>query len=281
MLTQRQDNLTKEILSGLTEDSSGIGQFHCREVYAHYVRVQPEPVSNPTLVAVSDACANDIGIQLPTTDAAKDLFARVFSGCELAIGLDYPFATAYGCHSHGYWAGQMGDGRAMSLGYILRPLGDLLIGCAAQEVTDDDSRHAAAETVLLPLIQRKTDGDIDLSLLREVQLKGCGRTPFSRRFDGRAVLRSCIREFLASEAMHHLGVPTARALCIVRTGQTIERPWYAPVTIGETLPFIMFLMALLIVLLQIKMTKMAMGMSIIVRSHLILRMNFTERRAPS
>ena len=60
----------------------------------------------------------------------------------------------------------------------------------------------------------------------EVQLKGAGVTPYSRRFDGRAVLRSCIREFLASEAMHHLRVPTTRALAVVTTGETISRAWY-------------------------------------------------------
>ena len=61
----------------------------------------------------------------------------------------------------------------------------------------------------------------------EVQLKGAGVTPYSRRFDGRAVLRSCVREFLASEHMHALGVPTTRALCIVTTGEDVMRAWYA------------------------------------------------------
>lgn len=60
----------------------------------------------------------------------------------------------------------------------------------------------------------------------EVQLKGAGTTPFSRRFDGRAVLRSSVREFLASEAMHHLGVPTTRALAVVASGDTVQRAWY-------------------------------------------------------
>ena len=50
---------------------------------------------------------------------------------------------------------------------------------------------------------------------RDIQLKGAGPTPYSRHADGRAVLRSSIREFLCSEAMHHLGVPTTRALSIV------------------------------------------------------------------
>lgn len=63
----------------------------------------------------------------------------------------------------------------------------------------------------------------------ELQLKGAGRTPFCRGADGRAVLRSSIREFLASEAMHHLGVPTTRALSlVVSTSDTVSRPWYTP-----------------------------------------------------
>lgn len=60
----------------------------------------------------------------------------------------------------------------------------------------------------------------------ELQLKGCGRSPFSRGFDGKAVVRSSIREFLASEAMHHLNVSTTRALCVIGTGDQIQRPWY-------------------------------------------------------
>ena len=63
----------------------------------------------------------------------------------------------------------------------------------------------------------------------ELQLKGAGRTPFARGADGRAVLRSSIREFLASEAMHSLGIETTRALSLVRSenGDTVNRPWYS------------------------------------------------------
>jgi uncharacterized protein YdiU (UPF0061 family) len=57
----------------------------------------------------------------------------------------------------------------------------------------------------------------------ELQLKGSGRTPYSRTADGKAVLRSSIREFLCSEAMHHLGVPTTRALSLVTTGEEVMR----------------------------------------------------------
>lgn len=62
----------------------------------------------------------------------------------------------------------------------------------------------------------------------ELQLKGAGKTPFHRGADGRAVLRSSIREFLASEAMHHLGIATTRALSLVESKtDTVNRPWYS------------------------------------------------------
>jgi len=60
----------------------------------------------------------------------------------------------------------------------------------------------------------------------DIQLKGSGPTPYSRRGDGRATLRAMLREYLMSEAMHHLGIPTSRSLSVVRTGETVvrERP---------------------------------------------------------
>ncbi|MEE7547734.1 YdiU family protein, partial [Xanthomonas sp. Kuri4-1] len=97
-----------------------------------------------------------------------------------------PYAANYGGHQFGHWAGQLGDGRATALGE--------LIGA-------DGRRH-------------------------ELQLKGAGPTPYSRGADGRAVLRSSIREFLCSEAMHHLGVPTTRALCLVGTGEAVVRDMF-------------------------------------------------------
>jgi serine/tyrosine/threonine adenylyltransferase len=94
-----------------------------------------------------------------------------------------PFAAAYGGHQFGTWAGQLGDGRAIALG----------------EVTDRTGKH------------------------QMLQLKGAGPTPYSRRADGRAVLRSSVREFLCSEAMAHLGIPTTRALSLVVTGEQVVR----------------------------------------------------------
>jgi uncharacterized protein YdiU (UPF0061 family) len=97
-----------------------------------------------------------------------------------------PFAARYGGHQFGNWAGQLGDGRAIALG----------------QVTAVDGSH------------------------QEIQLKGAGPTPFSRRGDGRAVLRSSLREFLCSEAMHYLGVPTTRALSLVATGDDVVRDMF-------------------------------------------------------
>jgi uncharacterized protein YdiU (UPF0061 family) len=97
-----------------------------------------------------------------------------------------PYAARYGGHQFGHWAGQLGDGRAIVLG----------------------------ET-------RARDGS-----RQELQLKGAGRTPYSRHADGRAVLRSSIRELVCSEAMHHLGVPTTRALSLVATGEEVERDMF-------------------------------------------------------
>jgi serine/tyrosine/threonine adenylyltransferase len=94
-----------------------------------------------------------------------------------------PLASVYSGHQFGIWAGQLGDGRA-------HLLGDL----------------------------KGVDGQ-----RWELQLKGAGPTPYSRRADGRAVLRSSIREFLASEAMVGLGIPTTRALSLVTSDQPVIR----------------------------------------------------------
>lgn len=109
-----------------------------------------------------------------------------FSGHLVLPGMD-PYAACYGGHQFGYWAGQLGDGRAITLGEV--KCGDNAPG-------------------------------------QELQLKGAGKTPYSRRADGRAVLRSSLREFICSEAMHHLGVPTTRALCLVATGDEVLRDMF-------------------------------------------------------
>ncbi len=94
-----------------------------------------------------------------------------------------PLAAIYAGHQFGHYVPQLGDGRAILLGEVVHPSG---------------SRW-------------------------EVQLKGAGRTPYSRGGDGRAVLRSSIREYLCSEAMHGLGIPTTRALCITGSDLPVHR----------------------------------------------------------
>ncbi|ALO46262.1 protein adenylyltransferase SelO [Pseudohongiella spirulinae] len=97
-----------------------------------------------------------------------------------------PYAACYGGHQFGQWAGQLGDGRVINLG--------------EWQAADDQNWT--------------------------LQLKGAGRTPYSRHADGRAVLRSSIREYLCSEAMHHLGIPTTRALSLVETGDMVVRDMF-------------------------------------------------------
>lgn len=97
-----------------------------------------------------------------------------------------PLATNYGGHQFGHWAGQLGDGRAILLGEVAGAGGGRW----------------------------------------ELQLKGAGPTPYSRTADGRAVLRSSVREFVCSEAMHHLGVPTTRALSLVASGEDVVRDMF-------------------------------------------------------
>ncbi len=94
-----------------------------------------------------------------------------------------PLAMAYAGHQFGAWVPQLGDGRAILLG----------------EVIDQDG------------------------IRRDMQLKGAGRTPFSRMGDGRAVLGPVLREYIVSEAMAALGIPTTRALAAVTTGEKIMR----------------------------------------------------------
>ena len=150
---------------------------------ACYSRVDPTPVRAPQTIAYAAEVAALLGL---SEDFCKsDAFAQVFSGNARLEGMQ-PWAACYGGHQFGHWAGQLGDGRAISLGEVM--------GHGGQRW--------------------------------ELQLKGAGPTPYSRASDGRAVLRSSIREFLCSEAMHHLGVPTTRALSLVRTGDMVVRDMF-------------------------------------------------------
>lgn len=94
-----------------------------------------------------------------------------------------PLAMVYSGHQFGVWAGQLGDGRALLIGQVRNEFGELW----------------------------------------DIQIKGAGLTPYSRMGDGRAVLRSCIREYLCSEAMAALDIPTTRALAVIASGEDVYR----------------------------------------------------------
>src|SRR5689334_7864977 len=155
-----------------------------RQVHgALFSHVEPTPVIAPRVVAYSREVAAMLGID--EAEIASPEFAQVFGGNALLEEMQ-PYAANYGGHQFGHWAGQLGDGRAITLGEVINDAGERW----------------------------------------ELQLKGAGKTPYSRSADGRAVLRSSIREFLCSEAMHHLGVPTTRALCLVATGEEVVRDMF-------------------------------------------------------
>ncbi len=99
-----------------------------------------------------------------------------------------PIAMAYAGHQFGYFVPQLGDGRAILIGEMRNQAG----------------------------------------MRRDIQLKGCGRTPYSRSGDGRAALGPVLREYLVSEAMHALGIPSTRALASVTTGETVRREAAVP-----------------------------------------------------
>ncbi|KAA3436183.1 protein adenylyltransferase SelO [Rufibacter hautae] len=146
-----------------------------------YSKAIPTPVNKPELLAWSEELAQDLGIEKPT--GQKDI--DILGGNYVAPSM-YPYAACYAGHQFGNWAGQLGDGRAITLGEWVAPDGKSW----------------------------------------ELQLKGAGLTPYSRRADGRAVLRSSVREYLMSEAMHYLGVPTTRALSLVSTGDKVLRDMF-------------------------------------------------------
>ncbi len=148
-----------------------------------YTRLLPAPLPAPYLVCASAAAAALIDLDLASF--ATDDFLQIFSGNRMPAAAK-PLAQVYSGHQFGVWAGQLGDGRALLLGEVAAP-------------------------------------GIPPAGTLELQLKGSGQTPYSRMADGRAVLRSSIREFLCSEAMAALGIPTSRALCVIGSDLHVMR----------------------------------------------------------
>ncbi|KAL9187343.1 hypothetical protein ACHAXT_001446 [Thalassiosira profunda] len=221
----------------------------------HYVSVRPTPLKNPKLVLHSPELLRELGFR--EDEAASAPFVKYFSGdvdgafegIDVAVadasdaddaGMVYEkeietWATPYALSIMGrrytnncpYGTGDgYGDGRAISVGEILVPH----TGKDAMTCEDDEAKEG--------------DGYPTEASRYELQLKGAGQTPFCRGADGRAVLRSSIREFLASEAMHHLGISTTRALSLIvsdtsvdgTSGDTSTRPWYSDSAQTRELP---------------------------------------------
>lgn len=144
-----------------------------------YAKAEPTPVPQARILAWSEELAADLEMRAPDS-----IDREILAGNKTTSSM-YPYAACYAGHQFGNWAGQLGDGRAITLG-------------------EWESKKG----------------------IFELQLKGAGPTAYSRRADGRAVLRSSVREYLISEAMHFLNVPTTRALSLVATGEKILRDMF-------------------------------------------------------
>ncbi len=144
-----------------------------------YEKVDPTPIKNPKLMALSSSCLALLGLP---KDINKDELVAWLNGTIQLKG-EQRISTRYAGHQFGQWAGQLGDGRAISLGEVINSKGERW----------------------------------------EVQTKGSGLTPFSRMGDGKAVIRSSVREFLCSEAMQALGIPTTRALALMNGEDEVYR----------------------------------------------------------
>jgi uncharacterized protein YdiU (UPF0061 family) len=189
------------LLESLQADpqARGDGQDHRpRQVFSgHYVPVTPTPLPAPEYVAHSRTLFHDLG--LSDALAHEEAFRRVFSG-DLSVALEpmrpVGWATGYALSIYG-------------TEYIQQcPFG-----------TGNGYGDGRAISVFEGLFNGKR---------WELQLKGGGPTPYCRGADGRAVLRSSVREFLAQEFMHALGVPTSRSLTLyVSRAETVRRPWYS------------------------------------------------------
>ncbi|MBJ7491825.1 MAG: YdiU family protein [Synechococcales cyanobacterium SupBloom_Metag_052] len=196
---QRADYSLMESLHA-DPQASGDGDDHQpRQVFSgHYVPVTPTPIPAPEYVAHSKTLFNELGL---SDDLAHDHeFRRLFSG-DISVAREpmrpLGWATGYALSIYG-------------TEYIQQcPFG-----------TGNGYGDGRAISVFEGLFKGKR---------WEMQLKGGGPTPYCRGADGRAVLRSSVREFLAQEFMHALGVPTSRSLTLYMSrSETVRRPWYSP-----------------------------------------------------
>lgn len=211
---QGENTLRKYLVEYQVELMDGSHHFPRQVRKAHFTSVLPEKVPKPYLIGASRSCADMLNLDSNELTSAE--FAAVFSGNKLLPSLGTPYATVYGCHSYGQWFGQLGDGRALSIGEVYTAQKNNIEDIYTSHRTDNSStgakhdtsattKHSTAESSTTgtgagaTAISRAVDHYGDHVI--ELQLKGCGRSPYSRGFDGKAVLRSSIREFLG-ERVH-------------------------------------------------------------------------------
>ena len=166
---------------------------------SHFSPVMASRLLDPIVVSSNKLLAKELGIDPDNLDSPEML--EVMSGNFMTANIK-PIALVYSGHQFGVWAGQLGDGRAMTLGEL--PV--------ASELSHSELSHSEL-----------SHSELSHSELWDIQLKGAGPTPYSRFADGRAVLRSSIREYLCSEAMHGLGIATTRALSLVDSKTAVYR----------------------------------------------------------
>ena len=174
---------------------------------ALFTFVRPEETETPELLGISRTALHDIGLKdgVENTEEFKDVVAgnKFYWDNQTEEGI-YPWAQCYGGWQFGSWAGQLGDGRAISL---------------------FESTNPSTKTRY------------------ELQLKGAGRTPYSRFADGKAVLRSSIREFIVSEALNGLHIPTTRALALTLAPKsTVRRERLEPGAIVARFAYVLFIL---------------------------------------
>lgn len=166
---------------------------------------------SPQLVMLNDELASQLGLSPQWLRSEAGLKFLTGHGADhgadsdtdtppCAGAYETPVATAYAGHQFGNFAGLLGDGRALLLATV--PAEPGLTGLSGQENTPTQAY--------------------------EIQAKGTGPTSFSRGGDGKATLSSALREYLISEAMYALGIPTTRALAVISTGEHIYRGSQTP-----------------------------------------------------
>ena len=159
-----------------------------------YSLVKPKQTKQPQFIHINEVLLDTLAQQ---EDKNPEALLKLLSGNYVPSQIT-PYAMNYGGHQFGHWAGQLGDGRAIHLGAVPKQIQN-------NSPSDFYQPEGVQET------------------LWQLQLKGAGPTPYSRNADGLAVLRSSIREYLCSEAMYALGVPTTRALSLSLTGDQVLR----------------------------------------------------------